>query len=276
MKKIFYCFSLLILFILSACASASNEEGQNDSSPTYKPLIIAHRGASELEPEHTYLSYDRAKTDNADYIEIDLRQTKDNQLVAIHDEEVDRVTDGSGLVENLTLDQLKDLHVTKDQKILTLQEIVNHYKDSVNYYIETRTDTKGNIEMEEQVVSILESQDLINKGKVILESFSEESMIKIHELNEDIPFVRLLRKAEVEKLDDHTLQHIGDYAVGVGIYAGSVDADLVTKIHDNNLKLHVYYYDDERKLTDKMLALKVDGIFTNNPEYAISKVDSLN
>lgn len=274
-SSIFYLF-LSTLFILSSCTPAVKEEGENNSIPIYKPLIIAHRGASELEPEHTFLSYDRAEKDGADYIEIDLRQTEDGELVAIHDEDVDRITDGSGRVENLTLEELKHLHVDKKQEILTLQEIVEHYGDSVHYYIETRTDSDGNIGMEEQLVSILNSKDLIKKKRVIIESFSEESMKKIHELNNDIPFVRLLRKAEVQELDGATMQHIKNYAIGVGIYAGSVDAELVRQIHDYNLQLHVYYYDDEKKLTDKMLDLKVDGVFTNNPDYAISEVGSLN
>ncbi|PAF16624.1 glycerophosphodiester phosphodiesterase family protein [Terribacillus saccharophilus] len=275
-KSSIICLNLIILFILSSCAPAIKDEGENYNVPTYKPLIIAHRGASEIEPEHTFLSYDRAEKDGADYIEIDLRQTEDGELVAIHDEDVDRITDGTGRVENLTLDELRQLHVKKKQKILTLQEIVDHYGDSIHYYIETRTDSEGNIGMEEELVSILNSKDLIEKKKVIIESFSEESMITIHELNKDIPFVRLLRKAEVQELDDDTMQHIKNYAIGVGIYAGSVDADLVRKIHDYNLQLHVYYYDDEKNLTDKMLDLRVDGIFTNNPDYAISEVGSLN
>lgn len=225
-SSIFYLF-LSILFILSSCTPAVKQEGENNSIPAYKPLIIAHRGASELEPEHTFLSYDRAEKDGADYIEIDLRQTEDGELVAIHDEDVDRITDGSGRVENLTLEELKHLHVDKKQEILTLQEIVEHYGDSVHYYIETRTDRDGNIGMEEQLVSILNSKDLIKKKRVIIESFSEESMKKIHELNYDIPFVRLLRKAEVQELDGATMQHIKNYAIGVGIYAGSVDAELV-------------------------------------------------
>lgn len=275
-KSSIFCFYLFILGFLCSCAPAVEEVSENNNVPTYKPLIIAHRGASEIEPEHTFLSYDRAKEEGADYIEIDLRQTKDGKLVVIHDEEVDRITDGSGRVENLTLDELKQLHVMKKQKILTLQEIVDHYGDSIHYYIETRTDSEGNIGMEEQLVSILNSKELIQKKRVIIESFSEESMKKIHELNNDIPFVRLLRKAEVQELDADTMQHIENYAIGVGIYAGSVDADLVRQIHDYNLQLHVYYYDDEKSLTDKMLNLKVDGVFTNNPDYAISEVGSLN
>ncbi|AIF66135.1 hypothetical protein GZ22_05485 [Terribacillus saccharophilus] len=274
-KSSIFCFYLFILCFLCSCVPAVNQESENNDVPTYKPLIIAHRGASEIEPEHTFLSYEDAEKDGADYIEIDLRQTEDGELVAIHDEDVDRITDGTGRVENLTLDELRQLHVKKKQKILTLQEIVDHYGDSIHYYIETRTDSEGNIGMEEQLVSILNSKDLIKKKKVIIESFSEESMITIHEINKDIPFVRLLRKAEVQELDDDTMQHTKNYAIGVGIYAGSVDADLVRKIHDYNLQLHVYYYDDEKNLTDKMLDLRVDGIFTNNPDYAISEVGSL-
>ncbi|PAD94389.1 glycerophosphodiester phosphodiesterase [Terribacillus saccharophilus] len=278
MKKLMNIVILSCLLLVSGCSFVGSADGgaPTEKETAYDPLIIAHRGASDLEPEHTFLSYERALEDGADYIEIDLRQTKDGELVAVHDEDVDRITDGSGKVEDLTLDEIKQLNVDKGQKILTLQEIVDKYKDTAHYYIETRTDSKENIVMEEQLVSILESQDLIEKDRVIIQSFYEDSMLKIHELNSEIPFVRLLRKAEVQELDDETLQHIKKYAMAVGIYAGSVDAELLKQIHDNGLQLHVYYYDDEKELAPKMLDMKVDGFFTNDPAYAIDLVKEAN
>ena len=71
---------------------------------------IAHRGASGYAPEHTFNSYDKSHRElGASYIEIDLQRTKDGHLVAMHDETVDRTTNGHGRVEDYTLDELKKL-----------------------------------------------------------------------------------------------------------------------------------------------------------------------
>lgn len=71
---------------------------------------IAHRGASGYAPEHTFQAYDKSHNElKASYIEIDLQRTKDGHLVAMHDETVNRTTNGHGKVEDYTLDELKQL-----------------------------------------------------------------------------------------------------------------------------------------------------------------------
>lgn len=72
-------------------------------------LIIGHRGASGYAPEHTIEAYQLAAEMGADYLEIDLQQTKDGELVAMHDETVDRTTNGKGLVKSYSLKELQQL-----------------------------------------------------------------------------------------------------------------------------------------------------------------------
>ena len=72
-------------------------------------LVFGHRGASGDAPEHTLLSYRLAKELGADHLEIDLQQTKDGELVALHDEDVDRTTNGTGNVADFTLAELQQL-----------------------------------------------------------------------------------------------------------------------------------------------------------------------
>ncbi len=74
-----------------------------------RPLVIAHRGASGTHPENTLPAFLQAIASGADIIELDLRMTKDGHVVVIHDGSVDRVTNGNGLVADLTLAQLKAL-----------------------------------------------------------------------------------------------------------------------------------------------------------------------
>lgn len=71
--------------------------------------IIAHRGASGYAPENTIAAFDLAVKMNADMIELDVQLTKDRQIVVIHDDRVDRTTNGSGFVKDFTLEELQKL-----------------------------------------------------------------------------------------------------------------------------------------------------------------------
>lgn len=273
--------NLIIVFLifLGGCSTTSHSsvkgsaKTENPPISNYTPLIIAHRGASGLEPEHTLLSYKRAIKDKTDFIEIDLRQTKDGKLVAIHDKDVKRTTNGKGKVQELTLSQLKKFNAGKGQKILTIEEIIKEFGLSTNYYIETREDNNGNLVMEQELVDILNKYNLIAKHKVILQSFSEKSLKKLHSINKDIPLVRLIGDEEVKSLTRDTLKDIKKYAYAVGPNAKLVDESVVKRAHDANLKIHVFFdAENERKLTKKMLGLKVDGLFTNDPAYTLNEL----
>lgn len=274
--------NLIIVFLIftGGCSTTSSHSsikgsGNTENPPVgnYNPLIIAHRGASDLEPEHTVLSYKRAIKDKANFIEIDLRPTKDGKLVAIHDKDVERTTNGKGKVQELTLSQLKKFNAGKGQKILTIEEIIKEFGLSTNYYVETREDNNGNLIMEQELVDILNKYNLIAKHKVVLQSFSEKSLKKLHSINKDIPLVRLLGDEEVKSLTSDTLKNIKKYAYAVGPNAKLVDESVVKRVHDANLKIHVFFdAENERKLTKKMLGLKVDGLFTNDPAYTLNEL----
>ncbi|AEB23397.1 MULTISPECIES: glycerophosphodiester phosphodiesterase family protein [Bacillus amyloliquefaciens group] len=272
MKTINFITFISALVLLGGCSFNEVETSATGlgkgSSKQYEPLMIAHRGASEIEPEHTLLSYERAIKDKADYIEIDLRQTKDGHLVANHDKTVDRTTNGKGEVEDLTLDQIKKLRTEKGQKILTIEEIIKKFGQTTNYYIETRTNNKGKLVMEKKLIDILSKNKLIANNKVVLESFSDKSLKKLHKLNSHVPLVQLLKDEDVKNMSNSKLKEIKKYSNVVGPNAKLVDKDFVEKVHNNHMKVHVFFdTDKERTFTSKMLKLKVDGLFTNNPAY---------
>ena len=74
-----------------------------------RPLVIAHQGGDGIRPGDTMVAFEHAVQIGADVLEMDAHITRDGQIVLMHDEKVDRTTDGSGLIENLTLDELKQL-----------------------------------------------------------------------------------------------------------------------------------------------------------------------
>ena len=90
-------------------------------------LVISHRGAGALAPENTLEGIRAAALCRADYVELDIRLSRDGELVLMHDESVDRTTNGKGLVEELDLKELKALRV-RGQEIPTLRRGLNSGK----------------------------------------------------------------------------------------------------------------------------------------------------
>src|SRR6185369_6538393 len=74
------------------------------------PFVVAHRGASAERPEHTLAAYELALQEGADGVECDVRLTRDGHLVCVHDRKVDRTSNGTGLVSEMTLSQLRELN----------------------------------------------------------------------------------------------------------------------------------------------------------------------
>lgn len=239
-------------------------------------FLIAHRGASFHAPEHTMEAYQLAETLAADFIEIDLQMTRDGILVAMHDDKVDRTTNGKGLVSSYTLDELKELDAGSwfnkkypkeaigsyaGAKVPTLEEIFQRFGNRVNYYIETKA--QDNSGMEEKLLHLLEKYNLIgSRGNVVIQSFSKQSLLKIHKKYPKLPLVQLVHPDEVSTLSDGKLEEIKNYAVGIGINYNKLNKHLIKKIKAKNLFIHTYTVND-RDDFNQLKEWGVNGVFTD-------------
>jgi len=86
-----------------------NQLTENSPGEQSRPWLFAHRGTSTLAPENTYAAFELAQSYRADVLEIDVRLSRDNQIIVTHDESVDRTSNGTGLVAELSLKQLQKL-----------------------------------------------------------------------------------------------------------------------------------------------------------------------
>lgn len=219
-----------------------------------KFTTIAHRGASGYAPEHTFYSYDKSHNAiGASYIEIDLQMTKDGHLVAMHDETVDRTTNGTGRVDQYTLEELKQLDAGskfneqnpqyansnyEGAQIPTLDEILERYGTDANYYIETKSpDVYPG--MEEKLLDTLNKHQLLNeqslkKGHVMVQSFSQESLLKMKNLNSNVPLIRLLDKGELPNMTQQDFNYIKQYAIGVGPEYTDLTKENVTNLKNQD------------------------------------------
>ncbi|OLP65785.1 putative glycerophosphoryl diester phosphodiesterase 1 [Bacillus pumilus] len=276
-------FVLLSFALLSfAWVPTTLSAHENLLSPD-RILTVAHRGASGYAPEHTLAAYQLATKMNADYLELDLQMTKDGHLIVMHDETVDRTTNGTGWVKDLTLAEIKRLdagtwfneaypdrqntHYT-GQRVLTLDEVLRYFGKRENYYIETK---KPDLypQMEEKLLATLKKHHLLGKhsrkGQVIIQSFSQDSLLKLQQLAPHVPKVQLLDRDQMASITDDQLNWIKKYAVGIGPNFRALTPENVKQVRSHGLLLHPYTVNNEADMT-RLLQYGITGLFTNFPD----------
>lgn len=149
-----------------------------------KILKIGHRGAKGYEPENTLISFEKAIKMGADGIELDVHLSSDSHLVVIHDETIDRTTNGKGIVNQLTLAELKSFQISGKYKIPTLEEVLELVNKKCFVNIELK-----NSDTAEKVVQLIEkyiSDKNWNHKDFIVSSFDWNALQQVRFLNENI------------------------------------------------------------------------------------------
>ncbi|WP_088005532.1 glycerophosphodiester phosphodiesterase family protein [Indiicoccus explosivorum] len=235
-------------------------------------LIIAHRGASGFAPEHTMEAYRLAEEMKADYIEVDLQMTRDGELVAMHDIQMDRTTDMEGLVKEHTLEEVKKADAGSyfspefsGVRVPALREVFEEFGTDVNYYIELKAphEYPG---VEEKLILLLEEYGLLEEelplGKVVIQSFDGESLKRLKNMYPKLALIRLLRFMGEADLTDEELEEIRDYATGIGINYQSLNGAFVRKVREKGMLLHVYTVNRADHL-ERTKKLNATGAFTD-------------
>lgn len=148
-------------------------------------LRIAHRGASGYEVENSLNAFKKAVALKADMVELDVRLSKDGFVVVIHDKKVDRVSDGTGKVNTLTLHELKHLDTGNGQTIYTLEEILNWINGKVKINVDLKEDQAigKTIELIEKFVE----EKRFKYEDFLISAFKPGILWKIKKLNYKIP-----------------------------------------------------------------------------------------
>ncbi|MBM7648642.1 glycerophosphoryl diester phosphodiesterase [Bacillus ectoiniformans] len=241
-------------------------------------LNVAHRGASGHAPEHTITSYKMGEQMHGDYIEIDLQMTKDGELIAMHDETLDRTTNGTGQVKDHTLAEIKQLdagswfnekypEMAKPEyaglKVPTLDEVFQTFGKNANYYIETKS-PEVYPGMEEALLEKVKQYG-INKDTLLVQSFSAASLLKMHDLDPSVNLVQLMWYTSPATLSDAELAAVKQYAIGIGPNSSMIDQEYVHKVVNSGLEIHPYTVNEKEEM-QKLIDWGVTGIFTNFPD----------
>lgn len=242
------------------------------------PIIIAHRGASAYAPENTIAAFNVAFDMGADGIELDVAQNKDGEVVVIHDETVDRTTNGTGKVRELTSSQLHLLdagahfhEAFTGEHIPSLQEVFELFGQKLLINVEIKNFSSPFDDLPEKVTNMIKKFRL--EDRVILSSFNPVALIKAGRLAPEIPLA-ILTMSSIPALIRWTIERT------VHHQAVHPDQKLVTEewLARNQSKcsrVNVWTVNQPEQIK-ALFDIGVDGIITNYPDLARDVLNNTN
>ncbi len=224
----------------------------------HRIVLTGHRGAAKLEPENTLRAMRKALDLGVDQIELDVHLTKDGHLVVIHDEKVDRTTNGHGLVRDFLLQDLQHLDAGQGEPIPTLQEVIDLVGDHAVLQIELKGEGTA-----EPTVRQIEANGLAEQ--VLFTSFAHERLREVRRLN---PRIRL-GALWVTPPADACQQTMAMGAEGLHIQHQHITPDLVRQAHECGLQIRAWNPDTEEEI-QRVADLGVDAIGSNRPDLLVN------
>lgn len=272
-KKIGLAFCLVVMMVVPLFATP-NTVAAVEPAGKGKLINIAHRGASGYAPENTIAAYDLAVKMKSDYFEVDVQRSKDGELVILHDTTVDRTTNGTGKVGDLTLAELKSLDAGswfsprfQGEEIPTLEEILDRYKGKRSGILIELKNPELYPGIEKQLADLLKKKRMHKRtGKVIVQSFNHESIQAYHQIQPSVPVGVLISYTQYKDgVSDEQIDAFASYAQYFNPNKSLVDSDLVKRVHQRGLKIFPYTIQD-KEAADRLIKAGVDGIITDYPE----------
>lgn len=220
-----------------------------------RPLRIGHRGAAGHAPENTLASVRKAIAFGVDLVEVDVRRSRDGRLVLMHDETVDRTTDGKGKVATRSLADLQALDAGKGERIPTLEELLELAEGRVGLMLEIKE-----AGIAELTVKLVRKTGF--SGTVVYASFLHKELPAVRKADSEAAtlalFGRRLPKDPVAAAARVGVSH-------VGLLFTTATAQRVTALHRAGLQVFVYTVNEPRDM-QAMRRLGVDGIISDFPD----------
>ena len=232
--------------------------------------LFAHRGYSAKYPENTMISFRSAMNYAIDGIELDVHMTKDGHLVVIHDEKVNRTTNGKGYVKDMTLEEIRELDagskfnpLFKGEKIPLLDEVMQLLEGTnLKLNIELKSDVFPYYGMDMEVLKLVEKYGM--QDRTIISSFDHETLKRIAEVAPSIETAPLFSNIVLEPWG--YAKTIGADAIHISGYfmmrPTAIDA------LKQGAKVRVYTINDVEHM-DLLWSAQVTGFFTDEVEKAV-------
>ncbi len=263
-------FLVLFVIISTACTA---------SPPPNKSLaIIAHRGGAGLAPENTLAAFRNGLALGADFLEMDAQLTQDGILVIIHDDTIDRTTDGKGRVADFTLQQIQLFNAaakyangtTERQAIPTFVQVLDLAKPTrARLEVEIKVPAQGRYAgIEEKMIDALEEIAMIDR--VQISSFDFNVLRDVKKFSPRTRTVALLTFDYFRANDISQPTKIIEQIQGISAELIAINKDLlapplVQEAHRRKMQVEAWTVDREDEMK-KFIAMGVDGIITNRPD----------
>ena len=271
-KKILFIFLGLFLF---SCNLDGNNKGANGNMK-----IWAHRGCSYAWPENTLQAFEAACKYNITGIELDIQLTKDDKIVVIHDETVDRTTNGTGKVKDFTLEEIKKLKIAthpgflgikKYTHVPTIEEVFDLLKPycqkkGLLINIELKTNKERYEGIENMILSLVKEYNL--EQYIVYSSFNPDSVILIKQKNPDAK-VGILNSSEQYCLtfsQEHSVDALHPYIKKLDVEDIRSKTDLPIRAWGSREPFYPSKDDYEIQNFEDLKKIGVTDIFTNVPE----------
>jgi glycerophosphoryl diester phosphodiesterase len=282
---------LLVLVLLSFLTSDAPPKEYYANIQT--PLVIAHQGGDGLWPGDTLYAFENAVEIGADVLEMDAHLTKDGQIVLMHDEEVDRTTNGTGAIEDMTLSELKELDAayqwSNDEgktfpyrgqgiQVPTLEELFKKFPQ-LRYVIEIKL-TQNPID--KPLCDLIRKNDM--QAKVVIASFHDQAMqnfrltcpeIATSASRTEVRNFVILSKVFLSGLIAPCYQSIQPpYDPKESLNIPIMTARFIRQAHAKNVKVEPWTVDDP-ELMKQYIEWGVDGIMTDRPDLMLQVLKAL-
>ncbi len=257
-------YAVIILVIGSATLfTYSIINGKYDLNVEYIRTmeVTAHRGASVDNPENTMSAFRGAKEKGADWIELDVQQTKDGKIIVMHDTNLKRTTGVNKNTWTVTYDEIKDLDAGsffssdfKDERIPLFSEVVEFAKNNnIKLNIELKP-TGHEKEFEKNVIDIVNNYDYAKNCVITSQVYEVLENVKKYDQNIKTVYVMSLAYGYITDLKE---------ADSFSIEASSITKTLVSKVHNSGKEIYAWTVNTKESIS-KMVELNVDNIITDN------------
>ncbi|MEI6289157.1 MAG: glycerophosphodiester phosphodiesterase family protein [Chloroflexota bacterium] len=235
------------------------------------PTIFAHRGASAYAPENTLAAFELAADQGAKAIEFDVKLTTDKQVVILHDQTLDRTTNGTGQVTKQSYAELKELDAGswKSEKfsgepIPLLNDVLEAVGKRVLINIELTNYATPMDGLVMYVAQIVKKHNLQNR--IMFSSFYFTNLLSARKLLPEVPIGLLILDGNQgwhQRVVSYMFKFDADHP-----YVTDVTGAMVSRLHKAGRRVHVWTVNDPADMR-KLRSMGVDGIFTDDPILAL-------
>lgn len=235
------------------------------------PLIIAHRGYRQQFPENTLAAFQGALDIGVQMLELDVTLTKDLALVVIHDDTLDRTTNGRGIVGNQTLETIKKLDAGSwfhpdfaNEKVPTLAEVLDLVGDQATVNIEIKSVAHLPAEQAEQIENLV-LETVVQKNavaSVLISSFEQRSLEKIASRKNRPAIALLSEKANELGKELELCQRLGCFSWHPKYR--QLTESRITKMHEFGIRVFPYTVNARQEIV-RLIDMGADGFFSDDP-----------